>query len=290
MAEDFSDLRRALQTDEAVGIADSSSVSTGLATDAAWANFRERRRARAVRRRVLVVSTCGVALVAAAGALLLQPSSSPPERVATLKFSDPTSSPQPIELAQRTDSGYAAEGPGLVRTYKWPAEDDNTALLAQSEIQGGSIRTSVYAASGPDIHGKVALDRGTLIRRSQSLLESNDEPSGSIEDFLGQQAGTDCDLGHDGCVLEGFVRLRSNVGGTAAVSDTAVWRTIGQLENLDVLGFTTDRVGRRAVGLTTTIPGQSKRIVILADPQTGRLLGAETEDRHSTVIRVVVIY
>lgn len=69
----------------------------------------------------------------------------------------------------------------------------------------------------------------------------------------------------------------------------ALWHAVAQLDNITDLGTTHDRLGRPAVALSTSL-GDNRQLILLADPQTGSLLGAETVDGLKTASARVVSY
>ena len=119
-------------------------------------------------------------------------------------------------------------------------------------VNGPVLRSTLSGASDPD---RLPLTREALDRK---LIEAEHCPRVTAA-----------------CVLTALVRLHS----TYALSPSAaanLWRGVAHLSGVTDLGVTRDRLGREAVGLSTPADTPGERLIVLADPRTGALLGAET--------------
>lgn len=76
------------------------------------------------------------------------------------------------------------------------------------------------------------------------------------------------------CLFAGFTFLHYNYV-IAPSLNAALWRTLAAEPGFRYLGKTTDRLGRHAVVLSADGTDPSRKVVLLADPETGALLGSE---------------
>lgn len=55
----------------------------------------------------------------------------------------------------------------------------------------------------------------------------------------------------------------------------ALWRVLAEMDDVDYLGASVDRLGRRAVAFATPTSEADRHVLVYAEPDTGRFLGSE---------------
>jgi hypothetical protein len=76
------------------------------------------------------------------------------------------------------------------------------------------------------------------------------------------------------CLFTGFTFLHYNYVLRPSLN-AALWRTLATEPGFRFLGTTVDRVGRTAVAFSAAGADPSRKVVLLADPETGAFLGSE---------------
>ena len=76
------------------------------------------------------------------------------------------------------------------------------------------------------------------------------------------------------CLVTGFTFLHYNYVLRPSLN-AALWRTLATEAGFRYLGTTVDRVGRTAVAFSAHGADPSRKVILLADPETGAFLGSE---------------
>lgn len=261
---------------------------------------------------VLLVAACAAVLVTVT--LVLAPwaptapalADNPPildyGLVGDTPFGDATGGPAVTVLTNLADAAETRPTTGqtgdvaYIRTDNWFF----TATVDASGTSAGVRPTSMEVWTAPDgsivrrstdapllqVGGRLAQDDSTGVPETDSFPAGSEfHPNDADLESVGETALRPLLLEVGGCASASkadaacLLRALSLVHGQSIVSGTVdgrMWRMLAAEKGVVSLGDVVDRAGRPAVAITTSLDvGAPVRLVLLADPSTGALLGTE---------------
>ncbi|MFT4081756.1 MAG: CU044_5270 family protein [Nocardioides sp.] len=183
-----------------------------------------------------------------------------------------------------------------IEQYAWWAATESehgtttTTVLVPVErttylLPNGKMRDIEHRGEPLDRHGQISRATGSWQSSPRAADETFDtgQPANYPETLPTDPAKlvralaprNGCADARGDCLLNALANIYTTYVVAPSVSQ-ALWRATARLPDIETLGTTTDRLGRHAIALTAPAPSTGQQIIVLADPQTGSVLGSET--------------